>query len=529
MTARNLRSLTADLDEKTDAADQVLDEGVGEVADVRQEPTFNGPQRGRSRFRGRLVEEGARRHSEPGGDPRHEIGRRHEPAALDTTHRLGSDIDFGSELLLRQAGVVAEGSHASPNPRLFLGSGHPESLGEAGITNQDASSHVMRLDLERIPGGSWSRAMLDFTPRAAVFAFAISAAVVVAGCDKKPDPPAPEQNVAAAKPKPTASTAASAAPSATTPAVDPAAVERTAKALVDHPPMSVPYNWEKRVLAHVRGETGGDACPTPPKKPTNEFEKAGESPCKSDNDKAAGFLAACPTTVNLVVTLSKFDFTKKRFTLADAASDPALVTKSGRAWFTSGFQVDFPSALPAFKIDGTPTSMCGAGGTADAERSLSRLTLELPLEEGKAKELREKVDATLKANVGTDTRIQVAYVLDGKTGADAGVCGTKPEKPIPTGRVVAWRLLVPTTPTITPLTDWIITSPWEWSTTCDEAVTFFGGGKVAPPASASGSAGPKAPAGKKSCEERCGDECMKEAPSMFAQCHGQCTMAKCGK
>ncbi len=62
-----------------------------------------------------------------------------------------------------------------------------------------------------------------------------------------------------------------------------------------------------------------------------------------------------------------------------------------------------------------------------------------------------------------------------------------------------------------------------------DSCVLFGGGKVAPPASASGSAGPKAPAGKKSCEERCGDECMREAPSMLMQCHGQCTMAKCGK
>lgn len=525
MTPRSLRSLSSDLDEKTDTPEHVFNKGIGEVFHDLEKTALDGPQGGRSRLRGGLVEQCARRDAEPGGNSRHEVGRGDEPAALDSAHRLGGNIDFGSELLLRQSSVVTQGSYASPDPRLFLGSGHPESLGEGTEVNQDASSHVMRLDLERSPGRSWSRAMLDFTP-GVVLAFAISA--VVAGCDKKPDPPAPEQNVAAAKPKPTASTAASAAPSATTPAVDPAAVERTAKALLDHPPMSVPYNWEKRVLAHLRGETGGDACPTPPKKPANEFEKAGESPCKSDNDKAAGFLAACPTTVNLVVTLSKFDFTKKRFTLADAASDPALVTKSGRAWFTSGFQLDFPTAVPAFKLDGTPTSMCGAGGSADAERSLSRLTLELPLDDAKAKELREKVDATLKANAGTDTRIQVAYVLDGKTGADAGTCGLKPAKPIPTGRVIAWRLLVPTTPTITTLTDWIVVSPWEWSTTCDGAQAFFGG-KAVPVASTSASSAPKPPVGKKSCEERCGDECMKEAPSMFMQCHGQCTMAKCGK
>jgi len=524
MTPGSLGGLTADLDEQAHAPDHVLNKGVGKVTDVREQTAFDGPQRGRLGLRRGLVKEGAGRHSEGGGNSRHEVGRGDEPAALDSAHRLGGDIDFGSELLLRQSGVVTEGSYASPDPRLFLGSGHAESLGDGEITNQDRSDHVKRLDPKRIPGGSWSRAMLDFTPRAA-FAFAISSVFAV-GCDKKPDPPAPEQNVAAAKPKPTAS---SAAPSSTTPAVDAAALERTAKALNDHPPMSVPYAWGKRVLAHLRGETGGDACPTPPKKPANEFEKAGESPCKPDNDKAAGYLASCPTTVNLVVTLSKFDFNKKRFVVSDAASDPAIVTKSGRAWFTSGFQVDFPGAQPAFKVDGTPTSMCSAGGTADAERSLSRLSLELPLEEGKAKELREKLDATLKANPGTDTRIQVAYVTDGKTGADAGVCGTKPAKPVPTGRVIAWRLLVPTTPTITTLTDWIVVSPWEWSTTCDEAQAFFGG-KAVPAVSASGSAGPKAPAaGKKSCEELCADQCMKEAPSMLMQCHGQCTMAKCGK
>lgn len=525
MTPGSLRSLTADLDEKPHATDQVLDEGIGEVTHVRQQAALDGPQRGCPWLCRRLVEQRSRRDAEPGGDPRHEIRRGDEPPALDTAHGLGGHIHLRGELLLRQAGVVAEGSYASPDPRLFLGSGHAESLGDGEITNQDASGHVIRLDQQRIPGGSWFRAMLDFTPRAAVLTFAI---VLAVGCDKKPDPPPPE-NVAAAKPKATAVVAPSAAPSATTPAVDPAAIERTTKALNDHPPVSVPYAWEKRVLAHLRGEAGGDACPTPPKKAANEFEKPGESPCKPDNDKAASYFAACPTTVNLVVTVSKYDFGKKRFTLSDRASDPALVTKSGKTWFTSGFQLDFPTALPAFKIDGTPTSMCETGGLAETERAMSRLSIPLPLEEAKAKALREKVDATLKANVGTDTRIQVAYVLDGKTGADAGVCGTKPAKPIPTGRVVAWRLLVPTTPTITPLTDWIITSPWEWSTTCDEAVTFFGGGKVAPPASASGSAGPKAPAGKKSCEERCGDECMKEAPSMFAQCHGQCTMAKCGK
>lgn len=404
-----------------------------------------------------------------------------------------------------------------------LGVSHPPTVAVAGSSNQAGNfpNSLARLADRRFDLGTMAR------PLALLLVVAISS--VVAGCDKKPDPPAPEQNVAAAKPKPPPSTVPSAVPSSTTPPVDPAAVERTAKAIVDHPPLSVPYAWEKRVLAHLRGETGGDACPTAPKKPANEFEKAGESPCKSDNDKAAGFLAACPTTVNLVVTVSKYDFTKKRFVVSDRASDPALVTTSGRAWFTSGFQLDFSTAVPAFKLDGTPTSMCGAGGSADAERSLSRLTLELPLEEPKAKALREKLDATLKANAGTDTRIEVAYVLDGKTGVDAGICGLKPAKPIPTGRVVAWRLLVPTTPTITTLTDWIVVSPWEWSTTCDEAQSFFGGGKATPAASASSGAGAKAPAGKKSCEERCGDECMREAPSMFMQCHGQCTMAKCGK
>lgn len=429
-----------------------------------------------------------------------------------------------SHVLLRSCRVVAVVAQIVGQALEELVVSHPPTVTVGGSPNQAVNfpNSLARVALREFDLGTMLR------PRALLLVVAISS-VVVAGCDKKPDPPAPQQNVAAAKPKPTPSSASSAAPSSTTPPVDPAAVERTAKSLLDHPPVSVPYAWERRILAHLRGETGGDACPTPPKKPANEFEKAGESPCKSDNDKAAGFLAACPTTVNLVVTLSKFDFTKKRFTLADAASDPALVTKSGRAWFTSGFQLDFPSALPAFKIDGTPTSMCGAGGTADAERSLSRLMLELPLEEAKAKGLREKLDATLKANSGMDTRIQVAFVLEGKTAADAGVCGLKPAKPVPTGKVVAWRLLVPTTPTITTLTDWLVVSPWEWSTTCDEAQSFFGGGKATPIASASGSAGPKAPGGKKTCEERCGDECMKEAPSMFMQCHGQCTMAKCSK
>lgn len=147
MTPWSLGSLSADLDEKADPPDDILDESVGEGPHELEETALDGAKLGLLRLRGGLVKEGAGRHSEPGGDPRHEIGRGDEPAALDSAHRLGCDIDFGSELLLRQAGVVAEGSHASPDPRLFRGSGHPESLGDGPGVNQDASSHVMRLDL----------------------------------------------------------------------------------------------------------------------------------------------------------------------------------------------------------------------------------------------------------------------------------------------------------------------------------------------------------------------------------------------
>lgn len=401
-----------------------------------------------------------------------------------------------------------------------LGVSHLPTVAAAGSSNQAGNfpNYLAGVARREFDLGTMAR------PLALLLVVAISAL----GCDKKPDPPPPEQNVAAATPKPTPSVAPSAAPSSTAPVVDPAAIDRTGKALNEHPPINVPYAWERRLLAHLRGETAGDACPTPPKKPANEFEKAGESPCKPDNDKAASYLASCPTTVNLVVKVAKYDFAKKRFVVSDRASDPALVTNSGKAWFTSGFQLDWLGVLAGHQIDGTPTKMCEAGGLAETERAISRLSIPLPLDESKAKELREKLDATLKANPGTDTRIQVAYVLDGKTAADAGVCGLKPAKPVPTGRVIAWRLSVPTTPTITTLTDWIVVSPWEWSPTCDEAQAFFGG-KVASSASASGSAGAKVPAGKKSCEERCGDECMRDAPSMFAQCHGQCTMAKCAK
>src|SRR5262245_61738690 len=137
------------------------------------------------------------------------------------------------------------------------------------------------------------------------------------GCEKKPDPAQTSSSATSSTvPKESGSSAPSASvPTPPTAQTAPKPVEATSKALAAHPEMllAVPWRWRDRLAAHLRGETTGEACPNA-EKPKNEFDK-GTNPCAAENDKALGFLKACPQTATFEARLSKYDFANKRYVL----------------------------------------------------------------------------------------------------------------------------------------------------------------------------------------------------------------------
>lgn len=261
-----------------------------------------------------------------------------------------------------------------------------------------------------------------------------------------------------------------------------AAVARTPKALADHEEMlmTVPLDWRLRVAAHIRGEKEGDACPDGAK--SDGATGGGVYPCRASNEKALDLLMVCPQRLSLRIDLSKYDSSNKRFVIAneDEAAAAGLALE-GRVWFPGYGYLTFPGALPAYKLNSTglSTEMCQGGALLDKERTISQFRIALEMGDNDAAALGEKL-AAAKRDYGIDAnvRFEFAFLLDGGKSEDAFVCGAKPSKIAPTGRVLGWQLYVDVSPRI-PLTGWIGVSGWEPPASCDEVKSLLGGKPLA--------------------------------------------------
>lgn len=319
----------------------------------------------------------------------------------------------------------------------------------------------------------------------------LAACAAVAACGRKVAPDESATPSASSKGSSSNAKVVAASPSASAPPLQ-APGQPAGDVLRVNPTLAfeVPEAWLDRMVGEVKGyrpEPGTDsatkewACPAMKTfSPKDEFDrKDGEAKllaaCRTENLKAIEFAKSYPHLATLYVNVTAFDFQAKAYHLEacdhDAMGRPLDIyaTANGRAYFADRYwSLAWDGVYPASR---GREEVC-LGPLGDQLRANSGMKLDLPMSEADARLFKEKLPEPGEGH----TAIQAAIVFDGTKASDKLACGVE-KIDTPTGRVLAWRLIVPSEGDVPmrTLTDWISIGTWTPpGSPADDARKFFG-------------------------------------------------------
>lgn len=274
------------------------------------------------------------------------------------------------------------------------------------------------------------------------------------------------------------------------------------RVLHEHPnlPFEIKSEWFDRVRGYLRGDVTEDTCPQLKDIPVtaDEFERKTArdraiGQCRPENERAVNYLKSCPFTTDLTygMELEEYNFERQAFTIKDGTTKwlkKSTVATSGRVWLHNDIFVTWPGAYSSLSVttDDLVRSQefCNGLNAVERENIRDAFLIDLKISEPEAKALKDKIKSMTLASEQIHVIIEAALLLDGQTGQDTFSCGSKPIKPVPTGRVVAWRFVVFRGK---PVIDWISTGQFDLTANCDEAQAYLGTGKPSVAATTSSS------------------------------------------
>jgi hypothetical protein len=266
---------------------------------------------------------------------------------------------------------------------------------------------------------------------------------------------------------------------AAAPATPSGAGRPAADVLREHPEFLVTLSsdWEKRVAAHLAGDTSEKACPSLANiKANDEFERRDATSkamaaCRSDNERAASLLTSCPVRKSFRVSVGSYNFDRKVFPVSAVPAEGRSVTAGNRVVLDELLPT-WPGPYPASR--GALAGAGCSGPQGDDVQALTSFHLDLPMTEAEAKALKDKMTEASEddPSVLVESAVtEVAVLLDGKSDRDDLACARRTAQS-PTGRVLAWRLLVGRYPGEQAV-DWMSVGNWEPPSSCQEAKAFF--------------------------------------------------------
>ena len=237
-----------------------------------------------------------------------------------------------------------------------------------------------------------------------------------------------------------------------------------AEAIHANPNLLVPVSedWVQRIGFYVSDGLGSDACGEKYKiTGSDEFERRdskqkADAACKNEMDKAVAFLSRCPALMSIAAHLDSYDFGKKEFPVR-LSDRTIMVSNEGHFDLNGDALLLWPGMSATGDEGGIYGAMCESDQSMQARNAIAAAIFHISVaDEGKAK----------AARAASPSKLEFAFIYDGKSSADHFPCGYNLTHPKPTGLVVAWRMM--------PSFDWTTAATgWTPPPTCDDARTFF--------------------------------------------------------